>query len=151
MINILLHDAYISPRKRAHLNIHESFTDVIQKTMIACCKETYISPHYHQHEHQKELFIRLTGRFLLIIFDQKGMVTNIINVDESNPVYEIRPRVIHTILALDEINLILEIKEGPFIEGSAKEFPEWSPLEFKDNATYVDRLKKIRVGESFLC
>ncbi|MFP1452287.1 WbuC family cupin fold metalloprotein [Escherichia coli] len=55
----------------------------IQKTLICCCSNTYIPPHYHKFAHQSELFIRLKGCFSLLIFSVDGVLTRRITIDEE--------------------------------------------------------------------
>ncbi|EHX7973763.1 WbuC family cupin fold metalloprotein [Escherichia coli] len=143
----LISEAEINSRNRSHLNLHESFSDPIQKTLICCCSNTYIPPHYHKFAHQSELFIRLKGCFSLLIFSVDGVLTRRITIDEENPLYEIKPGVIHTVVALDSHNILLEIKRGPYVESEAKNFPDWVTLENSDNQLDLERLRTLKVGD----
>ncbi len=64
--------AYSSPRKRAHHNIHTSYSEKVQKVLICLLKDTYIPPHFHKYNHQAELFVVLKGKIKLVTFNQAG-------------------------------------------------------------------------------
>lgn len=42
---------------------------------------------------------------------------------------EIEPGVWHSFIGLEENSVLYEVKEGPFIENSAKHYPGWAPAK----------------------
>lgn len=123
--------AEISPRKRAHFNLHHSHHEPVQKVLICLLRESYIPPHYHEHAYQTELFIVLQGSVKLIIFDENGGIQKEVAMGEGSgtSMVEIEPNVIHTIVCESDDAFVLEVKEGPFIQDESKVFPEWSLKE----------------------
>lgn len=63
-----------APRLRAHRNFHPELSDPIQRLAIAMEPGTYIRP--HRHRHTFELLLPLKGRFVVLNFDDHGVVTN---------------------------------------------------------------------------
>lgn len=61
-------------RLREHFNLHQSYEEAIQKTLIYILKGSYIPPHFHRHTHQKELFLVLEGKAKVLFFEQDGAV-----------------------------------------------------------------------------
>ena len=89
----------------------------------------------------------LEGSFGLIIFDDFGQITSVhIGTAASGSTDGLRavvvsPYVWHTVIALSETCIILEVKQGPYYKTSAKEFATWSPEEnSKHVGRYLDRL-----------
>lgn len=122
-----------SPRKRAHLNLHQSHNDAIQKTAISLIKGTYIPPHYHRHEHQKELMLVLSGTVKAVFFNEDGSISDILILNDGE-IAEVLPFSIHTLVCMTDNALILEIKSGPFIADDCKESLDWTIPEGSDNS-----------------
>lgn len=145
--------AEISPRKRAHFNLHHSHHEPVQKVLICLLHGTYIPPHYHEYEHQTELFIVLKGSVKLIIFDENGGIQREIAMgeDSATSMVEIEPRLIHTIVCESDDAFVLEVKEGPFVEDQSKVFPEWTVKEGDpevENYLEALRVKRVRGEKS---
>lgn len=136
--------ATISPRKRAHMNLHNSYNEPIQKTVIALTNGTYIPPHYHRHEHQKELFVVLSGTVKVIFFSDVGAVSDILMLD-SGEIAEVLPFAIHTVVCMSDTALVLEIKSGPFIADDCKESLDWTIPENSEKSS--DYLKWLTSAE----
>ncbi|MDD2451129.1 MAG: WbuC family cupin fold metalloprotein [Sulfurovum sp.] len=136
--------AEASPRKRAHFNLHHSYSEPVQKVLICMLRETYIPPHYHEHTYQTELFIVLQGSVKLILFDENGEIQKEVAMGEGSAtsMVEIEPKVIHTIVCESDDAFVLEVKEGPFVEDQSKVFPEWSVKEGDPEAeSYLEALR----------
>lgn len=121
----LVEKAASSKRKRSHLNLHNSYDEATQKTLIALTKGTYIPPHYHRYDHQKELFIVLSGNVKVIFFDDRGSVVDILKLSAGEMV-EVLPFSIHTVVCMSSAAVVLEVKNGPFIAGDCKETLSWT-------------------------
>ncbi|HIE0661170.1 MULTISPECIES: WbuC family cupin fold metalloprotein [Providencia] len=122
VLNSYFIDAASNQRKRAHYNLHSSYNDKVQRLFITLVKGSYVEPHYHGLPHQWEMFIVINGTIKLTIYDPKTLGTQefLIGDESSNRVIELFPNDIHSIECISDTALMLEIKEGPFDENSAK-------------------------------
>ncbi|WP_168189678.1 WbuC family cupin fold metalloprotein [Limnobaculum zhutongyuii] len=140
--------AILSPRRRAHLNIHNSYDSIIQKVISYVCTDSYIPPHYHYLDYQLETFVVLNGEFVLYTFDDTGIITSRTVLNNKNPIYEVNTHTIHTVVANSVDSILLEIKQGPFFAETSKAFPLWSVLENDDRANDgFEWLKQAQVGD----
>ncbi|EBN1127444.1 cupin fold metalloprotein, WbuC family, partial [Salmonella enterica subsp. enterica serovar Heidelberg] len=89
-----------SPRLRAHHNFHPELSDPVQRLAIAMEPGTYVRP--HRHPHTFELLTSLTGRFLVLNFDDLGNLTQRVVLGEDCKVLEMDAGTWHTVLSLDE-------------------------------------------------
>ena len=78
-----------------------------------------------------ECFVVLTGKFLVVEFDDHGTVVehSIISAGSDTFGVEIPPRVWHCILPLEPGSVVYEIKEGPYSPIDDKNFAPWAPRE----------------------
>jgi cupin fold WbuC family metalloprotein len=132
-LNDLSARAAASPRGRAHLNIHATPTDPVQRFFIATRKDTYFRP--HRHATKSELAVVLRGFFEVLTFDDSGGVTGRYRVGatETNIAFETPRDIWHTLLAGIDGAAFLEIKEGPYDPDSATQFAAWAPAEGHDS------------------
>ena len=73
ILNDLTAQAAASPRQRAHLNIHTTPADPVQRFFVATQKDTYFRP--HRHTTKSELAVVLRGYVEVLTFDAAGGVT----------------------------------------------------------------------------
>ncbi|MEY0436509.1 WbuC family cupin fold metalloprotein [Providencia huaxiensis] len=124
--NKIIENIYIeakdSPRKRAHYLLHNSHQDKVQRLLIALVKGSYVEPHYHELQHQWEMFFILEGSLKLTTLDRNENIikTDIIGANTPIIAVEIPSNEIHSLECLSDKALILEIKEGPFDPSFAK-------------------------------
>ena len=138
-----------SERKRAHMNLHTSYDEAIQKTVIALAKGTYIPPHFHRHGHQKELFTLLEGSVKVVFFNEDGSIADILTLCNEGMV-EVLPFSIHTVVCLSDTALAMEVKSGPFIADDCKEVLDWSIAEeSQDKHRYLAWLESALVNEKY--
>lgn len=121
--DFLFRDANISPRKRAHFNLHSSFEDKVQRLLIAMSRGSFVEPHFHTLPHQWEMFIVLKGVVKVILYKADGSVLKEIKIGSGQEVniIEFLPNEIHSVECMSDKALLLEIKEGPFDPLYAKE------------------------------
>ena len=121
-IKTLFEQANYSHRKRAHLNLHASFDDKVQRLYIALLKGSYVEPHYHVLAHQWEMFIVQSGVLKVTLHNKDGSVISscLVGDEQDIQAIEFKPGDIHSVECISEQALMLEIKEGPFIEKHAK-------------------------------
>jgi cupin fold WbuC family metalloprotein len=127
----LIRQAKNSPRKRQHYNLHKSYDEYLQRFLNAVEPLSYIRPHRHITAGKTEIFIPFTGRFLVLIFDEHGQVTDhqVIQPFESPYAVEIAPDTYHTVFSLESGSVAFELKDGPFDPSAAKDFAPWAPEE----------------------
>ncbi|HCI6422896.1 TPA: WbuC family cupin fold metalloprotein [Klebsiella quasipneumoniae subsp. similipneumoniae] len=107
--------AATSPRLRAHRNFHPELSDPVQRLAIAMEPGTYIRP--HRHRHTFELLLSLKGRFVVLNFDDHGVITNRVVLGETCTALEMEPGTWHTVLSLDAGGMVFEVKM------------DWAPAE----------------------
>lgn len=79
----------------------------MQRLAIAMEPGTYVRP--HRHPHTFELLTSLTGRFLVLNFDDLGNLTQRVVLGEDCKVLEMDAGTWHTVLSLDEGGVIFEV------------------------------------------
>lgn len=123
-------EAKSSPRQRINYNFH-NLEDPVNRLLNAMEPGTYIQPHKHENPDKFEVFLALRGKFLVILFDDKGNVKEheVLDPQKGNFGVEIPAKIYHTLLPLEKGSVAYEIKEGPYIPASAKNFAPWAPAE----------------------
>lgn len=127
-----LRESRLSPRRRMLLPFHRGQEDLVQRMINFMQPGTYIRAHQHPRDWATETLMVMSGCLGFVTFDPEGKVlsTHRLGVGE---LVDIEARVWHSVLALAEDTMILEIKRGPFNEED-KVFAEWSPEEFSEAA-----------------
>jgi cupin fold WbuC family metalloprotein len=126
-VSQLVHAAQASPRQRMNLNLHEDLTDSIQRLAIAMEPSTYIRA--QMHTHTWELLFHLGGRFVVLNFDEEGMVTERTVLGEDCLAVEIPAYRWHAVLSLDPGGVIFEVKHGPYTPITEAGFATWAPAD----------------------
>lgn len=144
--------AFNLPRGRKNSNLHINYSDSCQRLFNAISIESYIPPHRHLADPKEETLLAVKGLFALIVFDETGRIEQIYKFGTeryftqgvSSIGVELPPDVWHTVLALVEDSVLLEIKAGPFIPSAAKESAPWAPDEESSEAiSYFAMLKRL--------
>ena len=104
--------AQASSRRRANLNLHQTLADPVQRLAIAMEPDTLILPHHHAHTW--ELLYPVRGRFVVLSFDDGGVVTERAVLGEQTTLVEIAAGQWHAVLSLDVGGVIFEVKCGPY-------------------------------------
>ena len=127
-ISDLQNKAQNSQRKRKHSNIHESYQEPCQRLFNAIEFGSYIRPHRHFGDTSEELLIAVRGVMALFTFDDFGNVLHTVvfsshkHGNENAVGLQISGKIWHTVVALEQRCLVLEVKRGPFDPNNAKEF-----------------------------
>lgn len=116
-----------SPRLRAHRNFHPELSDPVQRLAIAMEPGTYVRPHHHPHTF--ELLLPLSGRFVVLNFDEQGTVTHRAVPGETCTVLEMEAGTWHAVLSLDNGGVIFEVKQGAYQPVAEEDYAPWSPAE----------------------
>lgn len=127
--------AKASPRLRMNHNFH-NLEDPVNRMLNAMEPGTYIQPHKHENPDSFEVFLCIRGRFLVVIFDDAGNMTDhtILDAREGKFGVEIPAKTYHSLASLETGSVAYEIKEGPYKPATAKNFASWAPAE-KDPGT----------------
>jgi cupin fold WbuC family metalloprotein len=140
--------AAASPRARAHHNIHEAATDLVQRFFVVTNRSSYFRP--HRHLAKSELALVLRGRFHVLIFDERGTVTARYSVGDNTAsmAYETPRATWHTLVADVDGSAFLEVKEGPYDPATASEFAAWAPAEGDPAAaSFLEWIRKAQPGD----
>ncbi|MCX2867999.1 WbuC family cupin fold metalloprotein [Kluyvera cryocrescens] len=116
-----------SPRLRAHRNFHPELSDAVQRLAIAMEPGTYVRP--HRHPHTFELLLPLSGRFVVLNFDDRGTVIDRAVLGETCTVLEMAAGTWHAVLSLDSGGVIFEVKHGGYQPVAADDYASWAPEE----------------------
>lgn len=125
MLDALTLQAQQSPRRRANLNLHEDLSDPVQRLAIAMEPDTYVRP--HRHPHTWEMLFPLRGRFVVLHFDEAGVVVGRAVLGEDCRVIENPAGRWHAVLSLDSGGIIFEVKQGPYAPVAESDYAPWSP------------------------
>ena len=120
MLDTLSAQAKASPRLRANANLHDELSDPIQRLAIAMEPATVIRP--HRHAHTWELLTALRGRFIVLLFNDDGVVMERVVLGEGCSVQETPAGVWHGVLSLDVGGVIFEVKRGPYAPINGADF-----------------------------
>jgi len=148
LLDELAGKALLSPRRRAHYNIHASPAELVQRFVVVARADAYFRP--HRHTGKSELAVLLRGHVDVLTFDEAGAVTAryVIGEDTGNLAYETRERTWHTLLPGAAGCAFLEIKEGPYDAATATEFAAWAPAEGEPTVpAYLAWLRTAQPGD----
>ena len=141
LLDDLCSQAAARERKRINYNFHENEDDSVQRMCNALQLGTYVRPHRHLNPTKPEFFLILQGHSYILLIDDDGTVTNRLELDANGPVRatEIPPGAWHTIGALAPNTVLFEVKPGPYLPASDKDFAQWAPEEGKTNAPDAEK------------
>lgn len=123
--------AAASPRRRTNHNFHSGPEDNPHRFLNALLRGTYVRPHRHVTPPKSEAFLALTGRAGIVCFDDSGAVTARYLLDAAGALrgVDLPSGVWHTVLALSDVSVCYEVKPGPWVPASDKDFAAWAPAE----------------------
>ena len=104
-----------SPRLRMNYNFHQSLDEKCHRFLNALLPGTVIAVHHHPTK--DETFVILKGKVRVSIYNDEGEVIQscIISQEEGNYGVNIPKNTWHGVESL-EPSILLECKEGPFVE-----------------------------------
>jgi cupin fold WbuC family metalloprotein len=136
-----------SPRLRAHRNFHPELSDPVQRLAIAMEPGTYVRP--HRHPHTFELLFPLSGRFVVLNFDNNGTVTHRVVLGEECKALEMEAGTWHAVLSLDNGGVIFEVKHGGYQPVPEQDSAPWAPAEGQPGtAELMKWYAQAQVGDS---
>jgi len=129
-IDFIKGQSAINSRKRARICMHKSNEDTLHEMIIAISANSYIQP--HKHLNKSESFHIIEGEVDVIIFDDIGNITNIIELGDLTTnkkfLYRLDQAMFHTILLKTEFLIMHEITNGSFLQDQTL-LASWAPLE----------------------
>ena len=137
-----------SPRLRANRNLHPELSDAVQRLAVAMAPGTYVRP--HRHPHTFELLTPLSGRFLVLHFDDDGSVTQRVVLGEECKLLETDAGIWHAVLSMDNDGVIFEVKHGGYQPVTEPDSAPWAPAENDQGAgELMEWYLRAQVGNTF--
>jgi cupin fold WbuC family metalloprotein len=142
-IDMLIEASGTEPKRRARLNLHNSDDDLLHEMIIAFRKDSLNMP--HRHVGKSESMHVIVGRVLVVMFDDAGNETRRIRLGAPKwsgipTVFRMAAPLWHTVIPIDDVVVVHETTNGPFIAGKNMEIPPWAPPE-SELAAWVEGLR----------
>lgn len=144
LLDDLVMRAAQSPRLRQHFNLHSSYADPCQRLLNALWHNSYIAPHRHIADPKEETLVAVRGDLCFVAFDDDGAIIGHrqLGAGGCNVAIVVAPGEWHTVVALSETAVLLEVKAGPFDPLVGKEAAPWAPTEGSpEAAAYLQGLR----------
>ena len=144
--------AAASPRKRAHLELHErGAEDPLQRFLVGILPGSYVRAHRHVEPHKLEITACLAGGCDVLFFDARGALTerHALRADGRGlSLLQIPPKTWHSLSVPEGFAVLLEVKQGPYDAAADKDFAAWAPREGEPGAVNCSAwLRNAVVGE----
>ncbi len=124
-----------APLRRARFCLHRDENDKVHEMVIAFCRDSYVPP--HRHRNKSESFHMIEGRLLVVLFDDRGLVTRKIEMtplpEGKTFFYRLNMEQWHTVIPLTDFVIIHETTAGPF-KKEESDFPAWAPAAVDEAA-----------------
>lgn len=122
-----------TPRRRTNHNFHAE-PDAVQRFLNVLQPGTYVRPHRHRRDQPGtgfECFLVLQGALGLLVLDARGEVLQQERLAAEGPVrgIELAEDQFHTLVALEPDTVMFELKQGPYVPSSDKDFLTAFPAE----------------------
>jgi cupin fold WbuC family metalloprotein len=148
LIRSLVERARNSPRLRVNHNFHSSMEDNPHRFLNVMLKGTYVAPHRHLNPPKSESFVVLDGKLAFFTFHDDGGVASSHILGPATPGIDLRPGVWHSLTPVTEHAVCYEVKPGPYVASSDKEFAAWAPAEGDAGVAVYLKLLLESVGAS---
>jgi cupin fold WbuC family metalloprotein len=121
----------LSPRRRIILPLHKSDEATLHRMFNVAQPGTYVRPHWHRHPPKDEGLVILQGKIAIFIFDDDGTVREIVVLAAGSPTFgiDLVAGVCHSFVVLESDSVVYEVKPGPYIKATDKDFAAWAPGE----------------------
>ncbi len=116
-------------RRRLNHNFHSGPDDNPHRFLNVLLRGTYIRPHRHSDPPKSETFVVLEGRAEVIIFTPEGAIESRHLLGDDTLGIDLSPGVWHTIITRTDRVVCFEVKPGPWLPATDKEFATWAPPE----------------------
>ena len=129
-IAFLKNQAATSNRRRARICAHPSNENPLHEMVIVAASDSYIHP--HRHHGKSESFHIIEGEVDIVMFDDNGEVTDIVELGDifsKKPFfYRLSDERFHTLCIHSEFLVFQEVTNGPFVP-DATVFAKFAPDE----------------------
>lgn len=151
LLDTLTGQAAVSPRMRAHHNLHPQLDDPVQRLCIAMEPGTYVRPHRHSVPETWEILLVLRGAVALLMFDDKGQVRERIELAAGNEVaaVEIPANAWHAVASLTAGTVVFEVKQGPYVPIAEANYASWSPADGEPAQRLEAWYHHAKVGDTY--
>lgn len=125
--------AVASERLRVNHNLHGSLDEAVHRFLNVMARGTYVAPHRHTTPPKPESFVVLEGEVAVVEFCESGEIEWITRLGPAtNPRIhgiDLAAGVWHTLVVLSSVAVIFEVKPGPYLPATDKDFAPWAPRE----------------------
>jgi cupin fold WbuC family metalloprotein len=90
---------------------------------------TYIAPHRHLDPPKAESFLVLDGEIAFFTFDDAGRIATTHILGREAVGIDMEPGVWHSMTPITPHAICYEVKPGPWVASTDKEFAAWAPRE----------------------
>jgi cupin fold WbuC family metalloprotein len=129
-IEALKRGALANARRRIRLCVHRGVGDSLHEMLIVHTRDTYVRP--HRHLEKCESFHVIEGDVDVVIFDEDGGVTGVIEMGSIQSgrrfFYRIADPLYHTLIVRSDVLVFHETTLGPFRREQTV-FAPWAPEE----------------------
>lgn len=125
----LVERARHSPRLRTNHNFHAGPEDNPHRFLNVMVRGTYVAPHRHCAPPKCESFLVLEGELAFFTFDDCGSLTATHILGRDARGVDLQPGIWHSIAVLTPHVVCYEVKAGPYLPASDKDFAPWAPRE----------------------
>jgi cupin fold WbuC family metalloprotein len=130
LIAALTETAKGAPRRRTNHNFHKTLDENPNRFLNVMLRGSYFTPHRHANPPKPESFLVLKGGVVCVIFDNAGTIAETHHLGEGGSYgVDVAAGVWHTIVVLSETAVCYEVKPGPYVMATDKEFAPWAPKE----------------------
>lgn len=143
LLGVVSARAAASERGRMNHNLHRH-ADAVQRFLNALQPGTYVRPHRHVRQSPGEgfeCFVVLQGSIGLLVFAADGTVILSQRLQAGGPVHgvELAEDQFHSLVALSDDAVLLELKQGPYRPTEDKDFLACFPAEGTEQAAEQER------------
>ena len=144
LIGAVAEQARQSPRRRKNYNFHTGDGDNPHRFLNVILAGSYVRPHRHLAPPKSESFLVLSGHMAAFVFDDAGKViaghilgdgpfagrapSRITDRAVARGI-DLQPGVWHSVASLTPVAVCYEVKPGPWVPATDKEFAPWAPEE----------------------
>lgn len=126
-----------SPRQRVIQPLHTDHEELLHRMLNAAQPGTYVRPHRHLTPPKAEAFVVLQGAADLLLFADDGQLMHVSPLRAGSELFgiDIRPGPFHCFVIREPDTVLYEVKAGPYVPSSDKDFAGWAPAECAEEAT----------------
>lgn len=119
-----------NPRRRIRLCAHPDTADPLHEMLIVHMRDAYVPP--HRHPGKSESFHIIEGELTVVVFDEAGGVTDVIEMGAPDSgrafYYRLSEPRYHTVIPTTDVVVFHEVTNGPF-RRQDMEYAPWAPAE----------------------